>query len=36
MSYGLRDLLIKENTIYTNSVKRLNSKIFQLSFTFEG
>ncbi|HOY31826.1 MAG TPA: porin family protein [Bacteroidales bacterium] len=36
MSYGLRDLLIKENTIYTNSVKRLNSKIFQLSVTFEG
>lgn len=36
MSYGLRSLLIQENTIYTNSVKRLNSKIFQLSITFEG
>ena len=36
MSYGLRSLLVPENTIYTNSIKRLNSKIFQLSFTFEG
>lgn len=36
MSYGLRDLLVPENTTYTNSVKRLNSKIFQLSLTFEG
>jgi hypothetical protein len=36
MSYGLRDLLKREDSIYTNSVKRLNSKIFQLSFTFEG
>lgn len=36
MSYGLKNLLFPENTDYTNSVKRLNSKIFQLSFTFEG
>ena len=36
MSYGLRNLLVPENTLYTNSVKRLNSKIFQLSLTFEG
>ncbi len=36
MSYGLRNLLIPENTIYTNSIKSLHSKIFQLSFTFEG
>ncbi len=36
MSYGLRSLLFPENTIYTNSVKHLNSKIFQLSLTFEG
>lgn len=36
MSYGLRNLLIPENTIYTNSIKGLHSKIFQLSFTFEG
>ena len=36
MSYGLMDLLKRENTIYTNSIKRLNSKIFYLCFTFEG
>jgi hypothetical protein len=36
MSYGLRNLLVPENNIYTNSIKRLNSKIFQISFTFEG
>jgi hypothetical protein len=36
MSYGLKNLLVPENTVYTNTIKRLNSKIFQLSFTFEG
>lgn len=36
MSYGLRNLLVPENTVYTNSVRRLGSKIFQISFTFEG
>jgi hypothetical protein len=36
MSYGLRNLLVPENTIYTNSIKYLHSKIFSLSFTFEG
>ena len=36
MSYGLRDLLKREDNIYTNSIDRLGSKIFQLSFTFEG
>lgn len=36
MSYGFRDLLKREDNIYTNSIKRLGSKIFQLSFTFEG
>jgi hypothetical protein len=36
MSYGLRNLLVPDNTIYTNSIKHLNSKIFSLSFTFEG
>jgi len=35
MSYGLRDLLQRDNTIYTSSINRLNSKIFQLSFLFE-
>jgi hypothetical protein len=36
MSYGLLDLLKREDNIYTNPVKRLGSKVFQLSFTFEG
>jgi hypothetical protein len=35
MSYGLRDLLQHDNTIYTQGIDRLNSKIFQLSFLFE-
>jgi hypothetical protein len=36
MAYGLRDLLQREGNIYTNPIKRLGSKVFQLSFTFEG
>ena len=36
MSYGLKNLLVPENNVYTNTIKRLNSKIFQLGFTFEG
>jgi hypothetical protein len=36
MSYGILDLLQRENNIYTNPIKRLGSKVFQLSFTFEG
>jgi hypothetical protein len=36
MSYGFLDLLKRENNIFTNPVKRLGSKVFQLSFTFEG
>jgi len=35
MSYGLKDVLIHDNTMFTNSITRLNSKIFQLSLTFE-
>lgn len=33
---GTRDLLIKDNTIYSNSIDKLNSKIFLISITFEG
>lgn len=36
MSYGFLDLLKRENNIYTNPVKRLGSKVFQVSLTFEG
>jgi hypothetical protein len=36
MSYGLFDILKHDNTIYTSAVNRMSSKIFQISFTFEG
>lgn len=35
-SVGTKNLLIKDNTIYSNSVDKLNSKVFLISFTFEG
>jgi hypothetical protein len=35
MAYGIRDLLKREGTIFTNSIERLNTKIFYLTFTFE-
>jgi len=36
MSYGLRDILVRDNlSMYTSAINRLNSKIFQLSVTFE-
>jgi hypothetical protein len=35
MSYGLRDMLSDENTIYSLGIERLNSRVFQLCFTFE-
>lgn len=35
MSYGLFDMLKKDNTIYTQGIQKLNSKVFQLCFTFE-
>jgi hypothetical protein len=35
MSYGLFDMLAEENTIYSQGINRLNSKVFQLCFTFE-
>jgi len=36
MSYGLRDLLDHDNTQFTAPIDRLSSKMFLLSFTFEG
>lgn len=36
MSYGMLDLLKKEDNMYTNSVKYLRSKTFHISFLFEG
>ncbi len=35
MAYGLRDLLKREGNIYTNTIEKLNTKIFYLTFTFE-
>jgi len=35
MSYGLFDILKRDETIYTGAVNRMSSKIFQISFTFE-
>jgi len=35
MGYGLRDLMIHEDNIYSGSIDQLHSKVFLLSFTFE-
>jgi hypothetical protein len=35
MSYGLFDILKRDNAIYTGAIDRMSSKIFQISFTFE-
>lgn len=35
MSYGLSNLLVQENNIYTAGLNALQSKAFYLSFTFE-
>ncbi len=35
MSYGTNNLLKREDNIYTGCIDKLNTKIFQLSFTFE-
>ncbi|MBN1197960.1 MAG: PorT family protein [Bacteroidales bacterium] len=35
MMYGLMDVLTRENNMYTDAIAKLNSKIFQLSLTFE-
>ena len=34
MMYGLMDVLKREHNIYTDSIDKLSSKIFQVSFTF--
>ena len=36
MSYGIRDMLDHDDTIFTNPIQSLKSKVFMLSFTFEG
>jgi hypothetical protein len=35
MGYGFNDVLVREENIYTDTIDKLYSKMFQLSFTFE-
>ncbi len=35
MSYGMRDMLLRENNLYTDGIESLRSKIFMFTFTFE-
>jgi len=35
MIFGLNNLMVNDNTIYSGSIQQLHSKIFMLSFTFE-
>lgn len=35
MSYGFRDVLKNDGTIYTDGIKSINSKLFEIMFTFE-
>ena len=35
MSYGLRNILIKDDLVYSQVIDRINNKMFQLAFTFE-
>lgn len=36
MSYGLKDFHIREDNMFSNPIEKLKSKMFLLSFTFEG
>ena len=36
ISQGVRNLLVPDESIYTQSIQTLRSKVFLLSFTFEG
>jgi len=36
MGYGFNNLILREGNLYTNSIDQLKSKVFLLSFTFEG
>lgn len=36
LSLGFKNLLVKDNTIFANALDRLYSKVFLISFTFEG
>ncbi len=36
VSMGARNMLIKDNTIFSNSIEKLRTKVFTISITFEG
>ncbi len=36
LSLGTNNLIIPESTVFTDPIKKLNSKVFLISFTFEG
>jgi hypothetical protein len=36
LSIGTKNLLVRDNSIYSNAIDKLNSKIFLISITFEG
>lgn len=36
LSIGLKDLLINDNTVFSNPIEKLNSKVVLISFNFEG
>ncbi len=36
MSYGLQNILLKDGTMFSNAISDLRSKMFTISFTFEG
>ena len=36
MSYGIKDILVRDNTIFSDPIEKLKSKMFLLSYTFEG
>jgi hypothetical protein len=36
LSMGVRNLLARDTSVYTESLETLRSKVFLISFTFEG
>lgn len=36
LSVGIRNMLVHDNTIFSNSIDKLNSKVLLISITFEG
>ncbi len=36
LSVGIRNMLIKDNTVFSNAIDKINSKVLLISITFEG